>query len=288
MLSSAQAQYISSHAWVPEHLADYVTAVSGKEAFLRGDFVCYAGQGALVVVGYPLCQTHRGAELVQVLEQVSREFRPQRLWLIAPEIPPWRGLRPTGASDSYFSLELEHLKLPPKVRNMIRRASKELEVQESSCLGPEHKILLEEFFACKELSPQSQEVLRALPRYVEKVGDSVVFSGFDKTGRLVSFCIGQMGQGEWSFYMFHVNSPLRRIPGASDMLLDTLVKKALEHNKHYLNLGLGINPGVAFFKKKWGARVLAPYKEACFIRRNWRSMLETFFLGKGEGPDVEP
>lgn len=280
MLSAAEAQYISSHAWVPEQLADYVTAVSGKEPFVAGDFVCYRGEGALVVIGYPLSQPSGEHDLVRVLEQIIKDFRPQRLWLIAPEIPPWRGLKPTGVCDNYFRLELEHLKLSPKVRNMIRRAGKELEIRESSGVGREHEALLGEFLAAKQLSRESQELLKALPRYISSVAETVLLSAFDKKERLVSFCVGQMGAGDWGFYMFHVNSPSRRVPGSSDLLLEAFIRKALEQEKRFLNLGLGINPGVSFFKKKWGAFPFAPYREASLTRRNWRSILEVIFLGK--------
>lgn len=284
MLSADEAQYISTHAWVPEHLIDYVTAVSGKEPFLVRDFVCYRGDGTLVVVGYPLNQVFERAGLVQALEQIRKDFRPHKLWLIAPEIPPWGGLKPLEKSDSYLLLELGDLKIPPKVRNMIRRAAREVEVRDSFHLGKEHEELLEEFLANKELSPESEEILRALPRYLEKVADSLVLGAFDKAGKLVSFCVGHMGAGQWAFYMFHVNPPSRRVPGCSDLLLEALVKKALQHNKRFLNLGLGINSGVTFFKKKWGASSFAPYREAVLTSRSWRSMLEVIFWGKGGNP----
>lgn len=278
MLSATEALYISSHAWVPEHLTEYVTAVSGKEPFLVGDFVCYRREGVWVVVGYPLSQTFGKHGLEKALEQVSQEFHPHSFWLIAPEIPPWGGLRPTTVSDSYYRLELANLKLRPKLRNMIRRACKELEVRETSAMGPEHEALLQEFLAWKELSRGSQEVLKALPRYVERVAECFVLSAFDREGRLVSFCVGQMGAGAWGFYMFHVNSPSHRVPGASDMLLEAFTTKALGQNKCFVNLGLGINPGVTFFKEKWGALPFVPYVEACLPRRNWRSALEVILF----------
>jgi hypothetical protein len=287
MLSAAEALYISSHAWVPEQLADYVTAVSGKEPFLVGDFVCYRGEGVLVVVGYPLSQTCGTQDLIQVLEQTRKEFRPERLRLIAPEIPLWGGLKPTGVCDNYFRLELENFKPSPKVRDMVRRAGQELEVRESSGLGREHETLLGEFLVGKQLSPESQELLRALPGYVKRVAETIMLSALDKAQRLVSFCVGQMGAGDWAFYMFHVNSLSRRVPGSSDILLEAFIKKALEHNKRFLNLGLGINPGVSFFKKKWGALPFAPYREAGLMRRNWRSILELIFFGKRTPSNVE-
>lgn len=201
MLSAAEATYVSTHAWLPEHLTEYVRAVSGKEPFLVGDFLCYRGARGLVVVGYPLSQALGNQGLVKALDEINRRFRPSKLWLLAPEIPSWGGLRPTGAPDIYFQLELENLRVPNKVRNMIRRAARELEVQVSPAMGKEHQQLIRDFIASKELSQGSQEILRALPRYVEEVADTVLLNLVDKADRLVSFCVGQMGKGDWGFYM---------------------------------------------------------------------------------------
>ena len=49
--------------------------------------------------------------------------------------------------------------------------------------------------------------------------------------------------------------------GTGDALLHALAAGAAERGQRSLNLGLGIDEGIAFFKKKWGARVLMPHKE---------------------------
>jgi hypothetical protein len=38
-----------------------------------------------------------------------------------------------------------------------------------------------------------------------------------------------------------------------------VIKCAKEENKKFVNLGLGINTGVTFFKKKWGGVPFYPY-----------------------------
>ena len=59
---------------------------------------------------------------------------------------------------------------------------------------------------------------------------------------------------------FHKNGPksFRRGQGA---LLNALLDEAAGRGHMLLNLGLGINPGVAFFKRKWNARPWLPYVE---------------------------
>ena len=50
-------------------------------------------------------------------------------------------------------------------------------------------------------------------------------------------------------------------PGTADLLLDALVRKSVEFGHMNMNLGLGINGGIGFFKKKWGALPCLPYVE---------------------------
>ena len=50
-------------------------------------------------------------------------------------------------------------------------------------------------------------------------------------------------------------------PGTADALLAALAAEAETRGHGLLNLGLGIHPGVAFFKKKWGASLFLPCVE---------------------------
>jgi hypothetical protein len=61
------------------------------------------------------------------------------------------------------------------------------------------------------------------------------------------------------------------LPGASDLILFKVIGRAKAENKKYINLGLGINPGVTFFKRKWGGVPFLPY---------------SFCLYKPQGADI--
>ena len=50
-------------------------------------------------------------------------------------------------------------------------------------------------------------------------------------------------------------------PGTGDALLHALAAEAAERGQRSLNLGLGIDEGIAFVKKKWGARELMPHHD---------------------------
>ena len=53
---------------------------------------------------------------------------------------------------------------------------------------------------------------------------------------------------------------IRRCCGA-DALLAALAAEGIRHWHTLLNLGLGINPGIVFFKRKWNATILRPHVE---------------------------
>ena len=54
MLKRKDRDHIYQHAYVPEHLIDYVTAVSGGTPHYFQDYLCYLQRNHLVFIGYPL------------------------------------------------------------------------------------------------------------------------------------------------------------------------------------------------------------------------------------------
>jgi hypothetical protein len=51
-------------------------------------------------------------------------------------------------------------------------------------------------------------------------------------------------------------------PGSADLVLSGLLNEALQRGHTRMNLGLGVNAGIRFFKRKWGAEPFLPYVEA--------------------------
>jgi hypothetical protein len=88
-----------------------------------------------------------------------------------------------------------------------------------------------------------------MPGYVSYSKTSFVLNARDSAGKLVAFDIADFGAKHYAFYMFNCRSRQHHVPGTSDLLLQALIKEAEQQGKTYVNLGLGINQGVAFFKK---------------------------------------
>lgn len=72
--------------------------------------------------------------------------------------------------------------------------------------------------------------------------------------------VGDYSALSTAFYMFAFRQD-DCPPGVSDALLRALADEAERRGQSTLNLGLGIDGGITFFKKKWGAFLAMPHLE---------------------------
>ena len=96
-------------------------------------------------------------------------------------------------------------------------------------------------------------------------------------GELVAFDVAEFRPRDYVLYMFNFRSKALYVPGASDLLLYEVIQQAKTEGKKFTNLGLGINPGVSFFKKKWGGRVFLSYAFTLYSpskKENWEALLQ--------------
>ena len=94
--------------------------------------------------------------------------------------------------------------------------------------------------------------------------DAVLFAARNPSGRLLAMAVGDYSALGTAFYMFafrHDDCP----PGVSDALLHELAEEAGRRGQTVLNLGLGIDGGITFFKKKWGAFESMPHLETSWM-----------------------
>jgi hypothetical protein len=259
MISTSQMNTILERAYVPEHVTDYVTAVSGAEPFLLGDFLVYRKENHLIFVGYPLSNAFNEQKIKKALDEAVKRFNPYRVSLTAPCIPASLYPMASSSSDQYYRLELPSLSISQKVRNMLRHAERLLKVERQETFDEEHEELVREFLEAHPVSPETRFIFERIPGYVASTGTVWVFDARNERGDLVAFDVAEMGPEEYAFYMFNFTSLKCSVPGASDLLFHEIIRQAQRDNKRYINLGLGINPGVTFFKKKWGGRPFLPY-----------------------------
>ncbi len=260
MVSEKEREYIYNNGYIPEHIVEYVIGITGGEPFLSDDHVYYVAEEQLFFVGYPLKRTFNQSNMNNVLDMIVHKVEPESVSFISPAIGRMKYECTRTDSDHYYRLDLRSLKPGQKTRNMINRASKELEIRADRTITDEHVGLIKEFIGSHPVDEERTFIFENIPKYISSVATVKVFSAVAKTGRLIAFDIAEFGSKEYAYYMFNFRSKDVSVPGSSDLLLNELTKAAVQENKSYLNLGLGMNEGNRFFKKKWGGTAFLDYK----------------------------
>ena len=273
MITASQQNYISDHAYIPEHIPQYVTAISQTEPFLLGDFLCYAKKGHFTLVGYPLEEPFEEKRMRSVLEDGIKRFRPESVSLIAPSVPSSINDCIHPPPDHYYRLDLSSISISQKLRNMLKRAYRELSVERTNKLDEEHRKMIVEFLKTHPVDEAASFIFNRIDEYLSSSPTARVFDARNKRDELVAFDVAEFTPKDYALYMFNFGSEARYVPGASDLLLSEVIKQAKTESKKYINLGLGINPGVTFFKKKWCGVPFLPYA-SCFYHLKRKENLD--------------
>jgi hypothetical protein len=280
MITPAQLACLEERAYVPEHLPAYVTAISGMEPFLFDDYLVYVGEERLTLVGYPLSEEFDEDRMIQVLDQATARFEPRVVSLTAPIIPASLTDCVESPSDYYYRLDITTLSLSQKLRNMLKRAGRDVSVNQCQVFGGEHQRLVREFLNSHRLDAATRFIFNRIPEYVG-AKTAWVFEARNARGKLLAFDVAEFSARHYAFYMFNFRSGKRYVPGASDLLLSYVIERARLEGKRYINLGLGINQGVTFFKTKWGGAAFLPHTACVQERRRagvWENILDSLLL----------
>lgn len=298
-MSFASLAHITAEAVVPEQLVHYVRAVSGRRAVLCRGRVAYIHEGHAVLVEYPpegggepapdlrpaledlrlgTCRVEAGGGMAPGRVD-NRDQACSRVTVLAPFRPVEAPGDAFSKSDSYWQLPVPVPAPGAKLRNMLVRAGRELRLEEEDW-SPACAELLRHYLRARPLPPGTRTVFEALPRYLEAPapagtaeGDApkrnpgvVLLAARRKDGELAGFSIGDFSGLRTAFYMFSFRRP-DAPPGTADALLAGLLDKARLLGHERMNLGLGINEGIGFFKRKWGAVPFPPYVETSWDLR---------------------
>ena len=262
----------SAGARVPEHLLPYVRSISELTPQEHEGFLVWHNKENLILVGHACgaaeFDTEHLDEAIQKLPEVFPTM--ERLTVLAPvrptSAPAWSVSSP---ADAYWGIPLPQnqaqLSHGQKLRNMLRRAKQEITITQESW-QPEHAELTAMFSRTHALAPETRLLFSKIERYACTVPDSVLFSARSSNGMLQGFSIGDYTALETAFYLFafrHPQSP----PGTADALLEALAEEGIKRGHTLLNLGLGINSGIAFFKHKWNAERLCSHVETTWTKR---------------------
>lgn len=263
MLNPEELHRVYQQAYLPEHLPDYVEAISGAESHLLENHLCYVRKNHLLFIGYPFGVDHQSNP--QAYQAACNRFHPATVAIIAPEIWELTDSFEEQPGDAYFRLNLPAGPPAPGVAYMLRRAQRELSVH-TGLFGKEHRKLVKHFTAGHRLSSEQKTVFKNIQRYLKRSRTSRVLE-VRKKGRLAGFTIVDLGSVDSAYYLFNFRSVRETVPGASDLLFSEMVNLAQMEGKKTINLGLGVNAGIRRFKEKWGGVPFLDYCSALVDKR---------------------
>ena len=263
MLSSNEHNRIYQQAYVPEHLPDYVAAISGSEPYLFQDHLCYFHSNHLIFVGYPLAENP--AEISRVYQAACDRLNPRTIMLVADDLSSLPEGSQTQPADRYYRLDLPLKSLSPDVAYMVRRAERELKIEVGQ-FGREHKRIIKDFIARQNLSDEQIHILKHIQNYMKRSKTAHLLEA-RQADRLVAFSIVDLGSARYAFYQFNFRTAKIAVPGASDLLFNEMVQLAQSEGKQAINLGLGIHPGIRRFKEKWGGEPFLAHNSVLITRK---------------------
>ncbi|MDR2696297.1 MAG: SPASM domain-containing protein [Deltaproteobacteria bacterium] len=256
--------HITAQALVPEQLVSYVTAVAGSRPVLCGGCVAYDYGEQRTLIAYApgsLPGEDAGAAEAAMNAAVRAALADggcTALTVLGPARPAAAPPDAAIREDAYFFLPLP---LPPgeagqKLRNMLRRGSRECSVTEERW-QEEHTALVGNYLDSRPLEAGMRHIYGRIPAYLASSPEAVLFAARDASSRLLACAVGDFSGLSAAFYMFAFRRP-DCPPGVADVLLHAIACRAAERGHQHLNLGLGVNKGIAAFKRKWGASLRLP------------------------------
>lgn len=206
-----------------------------------------------------------------------------RVTVLAPCPPPQAPEQAVAgalkAVDCYWSIAVPPAPPAQKLRNMLSRAAKDVSLVKED-FGPEHEALVRASIARRPYPTGTRSIFAALGRYMQAPGARpLLLSARTKGGGLAAFSIGEYASLATAMYMFSFRDT-GAPPGTADLLLQGLVLHAAECGHTRMNLGLGIDGGIRFFKKKWRAEPMLPYTETSWELRPEKPGLLAGLLGR--------
>lgn len=256
-------------AIVPDQLLPYVRAVSGLKSEALGDCLLHADGENAVLVAFPPDRPEDAGAANAALTEVLKKRGLKRVIILAANRPANAPQNARVSEDNWWFLELP-AKPGQKTRGLLRRAAREITIKRESW-SDELIPLTRALDQRKSLDEASRYIHSRLPAYLNACRDAELYVARNASGKAAACAIADFSSLSTAFYMFAFraeNAP----PGSADLLLAKIIDEAEKRGYARLNLGLGIDEGVRFFKRKWGAK-----PELAHIETEWEIPKKSFF-----------
>jgi hypothetical protein len=259
MIGPDRLARVTAEAVVPEQVVPYVSAVAGSRPRMVGSCIGYDSGGEFVLVGYPLHDPLDESAMTEAVTLALQLPGLRRLTVIGPARPK---AAPAGSrleEDCYYAIPVPPPRPAQKLRNMLRRASRDLTLEPGRRCGEDHMGLVQRYLDERLLAPGTCRIFGQMQSYLAASPGSLLLSARLADGRLAAFAVGEFASLHTAFFMFCFRDSRLAPPGSADLVLSGLLDEAAQRGHRRMNLGLGINEGIRFFKGKWGLASFLPY-----------------------------
>ncbi len=261
MISTQEEEYILRKAYVPEHIPDLMSLISGGEPFLRDGYLFFVKNGLLMFIGFPLDREFEEDTFTDTLRDAAEQFNIEDVRFIASVLPTsfTRSCR-HATSDHYYRLDIETFKIKSSLKRECEKVSQVLSLGRNKEYTSEHQDLVKEFI--ERVSPE--ELVKALymsmEEYVSSSQTAYLLDARDKNGNLSAFYVIDTAATDFLTYLIGCYSKQIYVPHASDLLMRETINIAQNEGKQYIHLGLGVNGGIRKFKEKWSGYPFLKYE----------------------------
>lgn len=265
MIGPDRLERVTAAAVVPEQVVGYVNAVAGSKPRMFGSCVGYSSGAEVILVGYPLHDPLDGAAMAAAVDLAIQTAELERITVIGPVRPPQAPETNETVKDQYYALPLPEPDAGQKLKNLLRRAGRDVQLVSGRRFENDHAALVQRYLEERPLAAGTRQIFRRLANYIEASSGSLIVSARRPDGRLAAFAVGEFASLTTAFFMFSFRDPNLAPPGSADLTLSGLLQEAGQRGQTRMNLGLGVSDGIRFFKRKWGAEPFLPYVET-----SWR------------------
>jgi len=265
MIGPDRLARVTAAAVVPEQVVGYVNAVAGSKPRMFGSCVGYSSGAAVVLVGYPLHDPLDGPAMAAAVDLAIQTAGLERITVIGPVRPPQAPETSKIVKDQYYALPLPEPDAGQKLKNLLRRAGRDVRLVSGRRFENDHAALVQRYLDERPLAAGTRQIFSRLANYLAASAGSLIVSARRPDGRLAAFAVGEFTALSTAFFMFCFRDPVSAPPGSADLTLSGLLQEARQRGQTRMNLGLGVSDGIRFFKRKWGAEPFLPYVET-----SWR------------------
>lgn len=246
---------------LPEHSVSLMARAGGGRVLEVDGHLFYTSSDWIVGVGYPREGAYDAQAFSKALQTVLERTGATRCHTLTPTPLPGHE-NDVVKRDVYYLLDTAR-PVPSRMRNVARRAAERLRLEVGTAFTSGHRRLWAEFLARVSMDDNVQALYARVEDMLATPDCEIeLLNAWTEEGELAACLVVDTFMPRFDTYVLGAHSKKVPAPHASDALFALMIERAGQRKKPWLHLGLGVGPGIARFKKKWGGFPAFPYVES--------------------------